>query len=172
MSMRYRDALPDRAYWEVDGPSGREARSWVITRRVRLCQYPIEGNCFLAVLADFGPAARTWFFWLGSSCIYFNGVLMPMPRTRVALSHSRVTRFTRNALVGQSIGPNVSGSLMEPWAYRPDAWPAHAAAQLSNTAIGHTDPSASYGDAFRPDDPIHATGAICCTSAVRCWMSV
>ena len=43
----------------------------------------------LAVFADF-DAARTR---PRSSCIGFFGVLLPMPRTRVALSHSRVRRF-------------------------------------------------------------------------------
>jgi hypothetical protein len=55
-------------------------------KKASLCQYRIEQNRFLAILADFGAPARTR---------SFRGVLLPMPRTRVALSHSGVTRFTQ-----------------------------------------------------------------------------
>jgi hypothetical protein len=64
-------------------------------KKLPLCKYRIEQKRFLPVLADFGAAPRTCSFRPRSSCIGFFGVLLPMPRTRVALSLSRVTRFTQ-----------------------------------------------------------------------------
>jgi hypothetical protein len=46
----------------------------LMRRRLRFRQYYIEENYFLAVLAHFGPAARTWSFSARSSCICFIGV--------------------------------------------------------------------------------------------------
>jgi hypothetical protein len=59
---------------------------------------------FSAVPADFG-SARTGLFGRGLVAFFMLASFRPMPRTRVALLHSRVTRFT------QCLGG---------WGYRPE----------------------------------------------------
>src|SRR4029077_12106584 len=44
----------------VDGCLGRNAQFVDDKKKLPLCQYRIEQNRFLAILSDFGAAARTW----------------------------------------------------------------------------------------------------------------
>jgi hypothetical protein len=82
--------------------------------------------------ADFG-SCRTWFFWPRSSCILYVASFGRRLGFGVAPSPSRVTRFTKclgRAVYRAECERLIDGAV----GYRPDAWPAHAAAQLSNTA--------------------------------------
>ena len=99
---RHRDAPPDRGSSLTPTSHGKELaatwartlNSWMMRRSFRFCQYHVEWNYFSAVVADFG-AAGTRAFWPRSSCISYFGLFLPMRQIRVALSHSRVTRFAQ-----------------------------------------------------------------------------
>ena len=58
--------------------SGRKARSWMMRRIFRFCQYPIELNYFSADLADHAANDRTLDFWPRSTLICF----VPLSRWR------------------------------------------------------------------------------------------
>jgi hypothetical protein len=83
-----------------------------MTRRsFRFCQDPIEWNYFLVDQVDHTAADRTLSFRPRSTLICFVDGFLAMLRIRVALLHSRVTRFTQRPLVGWFIGPNAPGPL-------------------------------------------------------------
>ena len=55
----------------IGGRSGRKARSWMMGRSFRFCQYRIEWNYFSADLADHADADRTLSFRPRSTLICF-----------------------------------------------------------------------------------------------------